>query len=229
MIYVFDVDGTLTPSRGLMDPAFKDWFVSNIKNYCLVTGSDKPKTIEQVGQDIFDNAMFSFNCSGNDVYAKGEHIYTDDWTIPREAKNWLNEKLTQSRFVLRTGLHIEERPGMVNFSVVGRNATLGERKLYASWDEDNQERVSIAKQFVGMFPELEAKVGGETGIDIFKKGKDKSQILNFFTDEEFTFFGDRMDNEGNDYPLAKVILDKKLGKCYHITNWQHTWETLKTL
>ena len=24
--YFFDVDGTLTPSRGVIDPAFKKWF-----------------------------------------------------------------------------------------------------------------------------------------------------------------------------------------------------------
>ena len=40
------------------------------------------------------------------------------------------DKLEESSFPLRTGLHIEERSGMVNFSIVGLNATLGERKLY---------------------------------------------------------------------------------------------------
>ena len=37
---------------------------------------------------------------------------------------------------MRSGKHIEERPGLVNFSVVGRNATFGERKLYIEYDKN---------------------------------------------------------------------------------------------
>ena len=49
--FIFDVDGTLTPSRGEINPAFKAFlmeFAQRNKVY-LVTGSDKPKTVEQIG------------------------------------------------------------------------------------------------------------------------------------------------------------------------------------
>ena len=36
---------------------------------------------------------------------------------------------------------------MINYSIVGRGATLGERKLYVSWDTENDERNRIAKEF----------------------------------------------------------------------------------
>ena len=77
-------------------------------------------------------------------------------------------------FPLRTGLHIEKRPGMVNFSVVGRNATMGERKMYVEYDTKSKERIRIAEQFQNFFPLSQAVVGGETGIDIFSYGKDKA-------------------------------------------------------
>ena len=50
--FIFDVDGTLTPSRGLMDSQFQQWFNDFCRAYpvYLVTGSDKPKTIEQIGE-----------------------------------------------------------------------------------------------------------------------------------------------------------------------------------
>lgn len=229
---IFDVDGTLTPSRQPIDPAFKKWFVSNIKVYSLVTGSDKEKTIEQVGQDIWENAEFAFNCNGNDVYQHGQHVYSNDWALPEDAHHWLSEQLTFSSFNLRTGLHFEHRPGMCNFSIVGRNATLGERKLYVAWDEEHTERDNIAYTFNQLFPNLEAKVGGETGIDIAPKGADKSQILNFLIDKddiEFHFFGDRMDEKGNDYPLAKVLLDKSLGHCYTVNSYNDTWKYLQEI
>ena len=51
--FIFDVDGTLTPSRGTIDAGFKEFFMDfcNKNNVYLVTGSDRPKTIEQIGED----------------------------------------------------------------------------------------------------------------------------------------------------------------------------------
>src|SRR6056300_473461 len=129
--FIFDVDGTLTPSRRRINKEFAVWF----SKFCqrndvyLVTGSDRPKTIEQVGEFIYHTCKRVYNCSGCDVWEQGKNVYTTDWTIPDDARKWLKIKLDESHFVLRTGLHIEERPGMVNYSIVGRNATLSERKF----------------------------------------------------------------------------------------------------
>ena len=228
MMFIFDVDGTLTPSRKEIDNVFKWWFQENIQDYCFVTGSDKDKTIEQIGLDMFVGAKYSFNCNGNDVHFYGRQVHTNDWTLPEETRTWLEEKLTSSKFVLRTGNHIEERPGMVNFSVVGRNATMGERKLYVQFDTKTKERIRIAQEFQKFFPAIQAVVGGETGIDIFPIGKDKAQIVSDFKpDDTLHFFGDRMDKAGNDYPLKRVILDNDLGMCYSVKDWKHTWKLLK--
>ena len=45
MKYIFDVDGTLTPSRQPIMPEFKDWFLDFCKHneVYIVTGSDYPK------------------------------------------------------------------------------------------------------------------------------------------------------------------------------------------
>ena len=65
--YIFDVDGTLTPSRGKIDPEFLEFFNEFIKEnkVYLATGSDAPKTIEQIGQDLFNSVERVYNCSGN--------------------------------------------------------------------------------------------------------------------------------------------------------------------
>ena len=77
---------------------------------------------------------------------------------------------------------------------------------------------------------MEAKPGGETGIDISPIGWDKSQILvDFDPKDEIYFFGDRMDKDGNDYPLKREIIDKDLGICYNINNYNETWNILKHL
>ena len=230
--FIFDVDGTLTPSRQKIDDDFAVFFTTfcTQNDVYLVTGSDRDKTVEQVSEEVYSLAKRVYNCSGSDVYEGNHNVYTNDWTLPQSTRTWLENTLYSSKFVLRTGLHIEERPGMVNFSVVGRNATLGERKLYVKHDTKIGERNIIADLFNREFPELIARPGGETGIDISPKGKDKSQIVqDFEPNDTLHFYGDRMDVLGNDYPLKKVIIENDLGFAIPVTGWKDTWKKLKCI
>lgn len=226
--YVFDVDGTLTPSRKRMNKHFAVWF----SKFCekeevyLVTGSDRPKTIEQVGDYIYHTCKLVYNCSGNDVYHRDQNVKRNEWTLPELARTFLISCEYESDFSIRTGNHIEERPGMVNFSVVGRNATLKQRKEYVDFERHNNERKKIADAFNMMFPDLQANIGGETGIDIGPKGADKSQILDDFKGSEVYFFGDAMHEGGNDYALK---IANKYGKNFQVKDWKDTWDKLKGL
>jgi hypothetical protein len=112
---------------------------------------------------------------------------------------------------------------MVNFSVVGRGANAEQRQEYVAYDTSTNERNTIATAFNTMFPDLEAKVGGETGIDISPKGFDKSQIIKDFDKEDTTwFFGDAIYEGGNDLPIANVV--KHFRK---VDGWKQTMEYLQ--
>ena len=50
-----------------------------------VTGSDKEKTLEQVGEQIYSLAKRVYNCSGNDAYEGETNVYRSDWTIPKRS------------------------------------------------------------------------------------------------------------------------------------------------
>ena len=228
--FIFDVDGTLTPSRQRMDSEFEKYFLEFCSNndVYLVTGSDHPKTVEQLGNDICLTVNRLYNCSGSDVWEGDTNTYTNNWHLPSDVRVWLETQLADSNFVLRTGNHIEERPGMVNFSIVGRGATLGERAIYVKWDHNVGERSHICHLFNSRFKGIIATAGGETGIDISPTGADKRQILkDFDTTDTLYFFGDSMESMGNDYLLAKAIVDKNMGSCYTVQDWQHTWKLLK--
>ena len=229
MKYIFDVDGTLTPSRKKIDPDFLIFFNSFAlaNEVYLVTGSDRDKTIEQITHLLYCNCKRVYNCAGNDVYEGDVSVYRNDWTLPLEAREHLNEELLQSTFPVRTGIHIEERPGCVNFSIVGRGANQTERLVYSDWDEIKGERKAIADRFNEKFPELHAFVGGVTGVDISNKGSDKSQIIRDFQDGGVVFYGDRMEEQGNDKPLADAILNNKLGEVVSVTGWKDTWNKLR--
>ena len=228
MKYIFDVDGTLTPSRQKIDPNFLIFFNSFAlaNEVYLVTGSDRDKTIEQITHLLYCNCKRVYNCAGNDVYEGDLSVYTNPWTLPLDAKEHLLEELHESHFPVRTGNHIEERPGCVNFSIVGRGANHTERLVYSDWDDIKKEREGIATRFNEKFPELHAFVGGVTGVDISGKGSDKSQIIRDFPDGDLVFFGDRMEEGGNDRPLADAITDKKLGMVVTVTDWKDTWNKL---
>ena len=228
--FIFDVDGTLTPSRGIIDEKFKTFF----NEFCqtnpvyLVTGSDKAKTIEQISEPIYNLCKRVYQCNGNDVWKGEENIRTNEWKLPDLARTFLISCEYESPFSIRTGNHIEERPGMVNFSVVGRNANLEERARYVAYDTFENERNTIATAFNTMFPDLSAKVGGETGIDIAPRGANKSQILRDFNeDDTIHFYGDAMFEGGNDKPLADALLQYQLGFSHQVRDWKHTWEKLK--
>ena len=249
--FVFDIDGTLTPSRQKMTSAmqklFKDFARDN--TVYLVTGSNIEKTMEQVPMDILMHCREVYCESGSDVYhydssfddeLRGrESNYEKHWDCPVELRNALMNILNDSNFptTMRTGNHIEIRKSMVNFSVIGRNATPGERYVYTLWDKDKNERAKFAELIEDIFPDLTANVAGEIGIDISPKGRDKSQILPEIKqwpdgNEPIVFFGDKTQKGGNDYPFAKAIQamgENELNHVYHVPDWKRTYEILNDI
>lgn len=231
MNFVFDVDGTLTDSRQEINREFANSFLEFAKTHdCyLCTGSDRVKTLEQVGEVVYYACKRVYNCNGNDVWDRGKNIYTSLWDLPEPPWKHLESRLIQSRWRKKTGWHFDKRPGLVNFSVLGRNATTKERHEYFQWDEDARERESIAYElnyYYGEKYEITAVVAGETGVDIYPTGCDKSQILNELDRQNTIFFGDRIYEGGNDWSLAKALPAKNV---YPVENWRQTWQILESL
>ena len=229
--FIFDVDGTLTPSRQEIDPDFEKYMIefSNENDVYLVTGSNREKTIEQVGDTLFHAAKRVYNCSGSDVYEGDLNVYRDEWDVPEDVEEFLMDELHHSKFPVRTGTHVERRPGGINFSILGRGqgVVLEERDEYVKWDRTHHERKNLAIKIKNRFPDLEVQVGGQTGLDISPLGRNKSQILRDFSKDDFIYFYGDMMNEGqNDFPLADAIRKKELGFTYHVHSFQHTWDIL---
>ena len=227
--YIFDVDGTLTPSRSRITEEFLPFFNQFIEknDVYLVTGSDRAKTLEQVTPEIYNKCKRVYNCSGSDVYEGDKNVYRDDWELPKEVESFLYDELDYSQFMIRNGNHIERRPGGVNFTILGRaeDPFIG-RDRYVEWDRQTNERQDIAERIRNQFPDLTVAVGGQTGIDIGPLGADKSQILRDFSeDDELHFFGDRTENGGNDYTLSEAVKVTG-GKSYKVDTWKDTWKLL---
>jgi phosphomannomutase len=227
--FVFDVDGTLTLSRKSIDKDFAEFFVKFCKTNLVyfVTGSDKPKTIEQIGEIVFNSAQLSFNCAGNEVWDKDNLIYSSDWKPEQEVFDYLEQLLAQSLFPHKAGNHIEIRKGMVNFSIAGRKCSFEQRELYKEWDKEYQERIYFRKKLKNQFKNIDVYIGGETGLDIFRKGFGKSQAISKIKSEPsdvIYYFGDQIFPGGNDYDAA-ILCDHYI----NVDSWLDTYHRLLTM
>jgi phosphomannomutase len=210
-IFLFDVDGTLTPPRQKMTQKFEKLFgrFVDTQEVFLVSGSDIEKIRQQVPAHILSKCSGIFGSSGNEYVGKDGESYKNSFKPPTSLISDLENYLNSSLYKTRTGKHIEYRPGMINFSIVGRNATLEQRSEYNKWDSSNNERGAIAKDIQNKYPGIDVKVGGQISVDIYPRGLDKAQSVEYvrdmYGDCSIVFFGDRTDKDGNDYSVTQVV------------------------
>jgi phosphomannomutase len=232
-IFMFDIDGTLTPPRLPMTEEMVEMF----KGFCernrviLVTGSDMSKVVEQVPKEIRDLVEGIYTCSGN-AYTVGDNIiYENEFRPPEELIALLEDWKNYSHYPVKTGEHLEYRDGMLNYSTVGRNCTQQEREDYEVWDDKNGERAILRERILNMFPSLDCAIGGQISIDIYPRGLDKSQsyfrVKGANPDHAIIFCGDRLMPGGNDYPFFKAMGENQTGCrpldiAVPVSSWQDT-------
>jgi len=213
MIYLFDIDGTLTepqkPISDEMTDALLELQVSD--DVFLVTGSDRALLIKngQINERLDHNLSGIFTCQGSMLHINGEPVHEVQAEFPNEIIDALHEFLDESDFSIRAGNHIVNRPGMINFTIVGRDATPVERLEYSQFDKTRHEREYMADVLRNKFPDYDFMIGGEISIDISPKGVNKSQVIKYLKDHGntgfITFFGDKTFEGGNDFVLADAL------------------------
>ncbi len=233
-LYVFDLDGTLTPPRLPMTKDFEDFFIpwAKGKKCFIATGSDFKKVTEQISKE----AMFAFEgiyCSmGNVLWKKGEVVYKNEFKENLKLIEKLNGYRKNTAY---TGElfdnFIEKRDGMINFSVLGRNCPYEQRELYFAYDKKAKEREKIREELLLLFPEYDISIGGMISLDITPKGYGKEQVAHhlrsLYPDEKIIFFGDKTFKGGNDYALAQEVLFLKNAQVVQVAGPEEVKEFLK--
>ena len=213
-VFLFDVDGTLTEPRLKIESETEDvlleWILTKNKKVYLVTGSDISKTTEQLGEHFISTCLGVFTCSGNVFGQEGKVVYSNVFDPGDEFIADLELYLDNSQWRSKKGNHIERRPGMINFSTVGRNANQNMRRAYERWDKTSLEREDIVAYINESYPELEVSIGGSISVDIYPKGRNKGQVVEKIRelhgdDVEMIFVGDKNKPGGNDWPLAQRL------------------------
>jgi len=231
--WMFDVDGVLCDTGCSITPEFKEWFIEwgQGKIIYLATGSQRAKTIQQIGQEIVDMACVSFNCLGNSIWMYGKETRINQIALHSDERDWLDNVLRNSAWSAKTGFHLDLRPGSINFSTLGRNASIEQRAEYKQWDDIHQEREQIRLEFLNKFPRFDAYIGGNTSIDICLRGANKGQcrgLIPYPGPESVYFFGDKCGEGQIDQPLASACSFGQ-DKVYEVNGFQDTWNILRLL
>ena len=212
--------------------SFRGWMEN--KSVFLVAGSDLDKVNEQVCQKVINECEGVFCSMANQFWMGKNLVYENEWTPDPHLRECLIGFQMYTKFPIRPkrggrGKIIELRPGMLNFTTIGRNADAEERHRYYDWDTKNGERKSIVEQLEESFPKLDFRIGGQISIDIQPKGFNKCQASRWVRENlggKMVFIGDSCHKGGNDYDLCLDIKEHKDGEFHQVDSPS---ETLKML
>lgn len=228
-IFLFDMDGTLTPPRQKM-PIDIEIMLKEIQErgseIGIITGSDMDY-VQQQCSGLFDlslvdsNEIHYFPCNGTKYIFNNKKVYEYDMRELIGESTWRmfmaylfnlqNDIIVDNMGNLPlTGKFFDYRGSMLNWCPIGRNANNSEREIWNSLNDKELIRTPILVKIQAFIDrvtnlDLTVKLGGDTSFDIFPTGWDKTFPLNkksMFSDYIIYFIGDRCYPNGNDYELS---------------------------
>lgn len=237
-VVLFDLDGTLTPSRQEMPDIIVEALkrLSSFSRIGIVTGSPIQYLDEQT-QFLQEDKSFAeeiefFPCNGTQYYYFDYHegllvsstLNMREYINPNRFQELMKilcsmQKKTVGRwpYLPLTGTFIEYRGSTVNWCPIGRSASTLDRKDFKEQNRNNiirnilLEDLNAKIRYKGI--EVVVVMGGDTSFDIYPRGWDKTYVLNHFTDDEDIWFvGDRCDGNGNDRALYEALPENRVFK-----------------
>jgi HAD superfamily hydrolase (TIGR01484 family) len=219
-LVAFDLDDTLAESKCEISDEMASALNSLLQTHsvCVITGGNENQIMQQVVSKIepenYTRLHLMPTCGTTYI-----RLINGQWT------KLYSKKLSddESRRAIRTlegaakslglweenpyGNIIENRESQITFSALGQKAPV---ELKKAWDPTGKKKNLMRNYVAQLLPDLEVRSGGSTSIDITMKGIDKSYgiltliYLTRLTSKEVLFVGDRLDENGNDYPVIST-------------------------
>ena len=239
----FDLDDTLAPSKAPLPDPVRDALLRllDVSEVCVISGGQveqfRTQLVARLGSlpDRLAARLHLMPTCGTQywrltsdgltcVYA--EHLTDGEKqaamaAVEEEAKRlglWAAETW---------GPALEDRGSQITFSALGQQAPLDAKK---AWDPTGEKKNRLRSAVQARVPELEVRSGGSTSVDITRQGIDKAYGMRRLAEltgipfDETVFVGDRLDPDGNDYPV------KALGvPTIAVEGWEDTVQVIDTL
>lgn len=237
-LIAFDLDDTLAISKSAISDRMAELFTRLLDSYhvCIISGGK----IEQFHLQVVDRIdatadqlshLHLMPTCGTRYYRYD--VSKENWKLQYaedlspEQKKHIVEVLEQS--AKDQGLWaeepygelIEDRNSQITYSVLGQQAP-AEAKY--AWAEKNAEtKLKLRDLIAERLPELEVRLGGTTSVDVTRIGIDKAYGMQKLMDEltlstdEVLFFGDKLQEGGNDYPVKALGIDS-----IEVEKWEDT-------
>ena len=219
-LIVFDLDGTLAPSKSSLDAETAGLLhdLLSIVKVAVISGGAWPQFQNQLLSHLpHDERLVNLSllptCGTKFFRYKGEwkEIYSEDFAAAEKQKivSSLEKAIGQAGFPVEKtwGETIEDRGSQITYSALGQQAPLEEK---SKWDPDFIKRKRITSILDAFIPEFSVRMGGATSIDVTKPGIDKAYGIKKLRDilgialDEMIYIGDALFAGGNDYPVEEA-------------------------
>ena len=155
--FLFDVDGVLCDRGQPVNDQFRWWLEDFLidKEYYLVTGSPRNKTMGQIGERLTMGSKIGFHCLGNSIWTEsGYEVVVNQFTFSVDELDFLKNQYEQVTFGRKQDWvdAIEERPGSMNLSFVERGVSVEIRQGFVDFDNLYQARINMVNQIKEFYP-----------------------------------------------------------------------------
>ncbi|MFA6095933.1 MAG: HAD-IIB family hydrolase [Candidatus Paceibacterota bacterium] len=219
-LYIFDLDNTLTESRTPVDPDMARSICDLLDTaaVAVISGAAFWQFEYQLlgGVKCVDrfSRLFILPTSGAELFrydTSWKRIYSH--RIPDDLRARAISVIVEHAGVPRdrASEFIEDRGSGITYSALGIKAP-PEQKSF--WDPDQEKRRAIVSRIAPLLPELSARIGGTTSIDLTLRGIDKAfgveQLLAHLGIDrsEAVFVGDALFPGGNDDAIRRLGMDE---------------------
>ena len=234
-LIAFDLDDTLAPSKSPLDPEMASLLAALLErvDVCVISGGQfaqfKMQVIDMLPEldegslgrlhlmPTCGTQYFRYNGGWTAIYS--ESLTGDEKSRALDAV----EATARSLGFWETqtwGPILEDRESQITFSALGQSAPVS-RKV--AWDPDGVKKNTLRERVQAILPDLEVRSGGSTSVDITRRGIDKAYGMKKLAEytgipiSQILFIGDRLDPDGNDYPVKALGIET-----YAVKGWQDT-------
>lgn len=223
MLVAFDLDDTLAPSKGEISDRIAGLLVRLLRrgDVAIISGGNeqqfRTQVIARLGDaDAADLARLHLLPTCGTRYLRHDGtafvtVYAHDLGAEEKATAFSALREEAERLGLWEtdpwGEILEDRGSQITFSALGQKAP---REAKHAWDPSGAKREALREAVAPRLPGLEVRTGGSTSIDITRAGIDKAYGMGRLAEltgiplSSMLFYGDRLDEGGNDYPVAAL-------------------------